>query len=227
MTLKFGLISLKVTKRPTKCHHTLIQMLLNPDWCTEVRDLFSYWAPPILKPARRAQRKNQKSFMWNNQNCFKLCQNFSKRAARSSSSINVTWSLYSFLFFFFNVLCIMYVNVTFILYLVMTCCISRVRVGSALWCWPEKGRNMPSTFFFFFLASFQFGLLWRGGSCVSLYVSIQVRKFRNILSFSFFFTNEIFVFSILICVLNIGWLDLLHEAAASLLRNGQLFFFFA
>lgn len=54
---------------------TIIKMLLNPDWCTEVQYVSWQLSPAHLKPVRRAQRNTsiQNSLMKNNPNCSHWC----------------------------------------------------------------------------------------------------------------------------------------------------------
>ncbi len=56
----FDQIWLTVTKQTTNCHQILIQMLLNPDWCTEVdkHHVTSCFFSPShahIKPVKTAQ----------------------------------------------------------------------------------------------------------------------------------------------------------------------------
>lgn len=44
-----------LTKQPKSCHQILIQILLNPDWYTVMRNIFFHMRPARFKGLRRAQ----------------------------------------------------------------------------------------------------------------------------------------------------------------------------
>lgn len=53
-------IRLTVTKQASNSHQILTQMLLNPDWCTEVGDIaLLQVSPAYFIPVRRAQEKEK------------------------------------------------------------------------------------------------------------------------------------------------------------------------
>lgn len=56
----FYQIRLTVTRQASNSHQILTQMLLNPDWCTEVGDItLLQVSPAYFIPVRRAQEKKR------------------------------------------------------------------------------------------------------------------------------------------------------------------------
>ncbi len=47
------------TLQPTNCHQILIQMLLNPDWCTGLHDITLFQlSPALFKEENRGKKEN-------------------------------------------------------------------------------------------------------------------------------------------------------------------------